>query len=46
LPIIVNGGKHRVNEEVDVQIDGWAGGCLTGAAICPEELETEARLGP
>jgi threonylcarbamoyladenosine tRNA methylthiotransferase MtaB len=46
LPIIVNSGNHRVNEEVDVQIDGFAGGCLTGAAICPEELETEARLGP
>jgi threonylcarbamoyladenosine tRNA methylthiotransferase MtaB len=33
LPIIVSGGNHRVNEEVDVQIDGFAAGCLTGAVV-------------
>ena len=37
LPIIVNRGNYRVNEEVDVQIDGFAGGCLSGAAIYPGE---------
>jgi threonylcarbamoyladenosine tRNA methylthiotransferase MtaB len=31
LPVIVSGGNHRVNEEVDVQIDGFAAGSLTGA---------------
>ena len=35
LPIIVSGGNHRVNEEVDVQIEGFARGCLIGAAIYP-----------
>jgi threonylcarbamoyladenosine tRNA methylthiotransferase MtaB len=43
LPIIVRGGNHRVNEEVDVQIDGFASGCLTGAAISEErENRSEA----
>jgi threonylcarbamoyladenosine tRNA methylthiotransferase MtaB len=42
LPVIVKGGNHRVNEEVDVQIDGFAGGCLTGAAICPGERESRS----
>ena len=45
LPIIVSGGNHRVNEEVDVQIDGFIGGCLTGAAICPGEREDRSRAG-
>lgn len=45
LPIIVSGGNHRVNEEVDVQIDGFAGGCLTGAALCPGEREDRSRAG-
>jgi threonylcarbamoyladenosine tRNA methylthiotransferase MtaB len=39
LPIIVTGANHRVNEEVDVQIQGFAGGCLTGAAIYPGACE-------
>jgi threonylcarbamoyladenosine tRNA methylthiotransferase MtaB len=45
LPIIVKGGNHRVNEEVDVQIDGLAGGCLTGAAICPGDRESRSEVG-
>lgn len=45
LPIIVSGGNHRVNEEVDVQIDGFAGGCLTGAAISPGERENRSEAG-
>lgn len=45
LPIIVNGGNNRVNEEVDVQIDGFAGGCLTGAAICPGDRESRSEAG-
>jgi threonylcarbamoyladenosine tRNA methylthiotransferase MtaB len=45
LPVIVKGGNHRVNEEVDVQIDGLAGGCLTGAAICTGEREDRSRAG-
>jgi hypothetical protein len=40
LPIIVKCGNYRVNEEVDVQIDGFAAGCLTGAAIYPGERES------
>jgi tRNA A37 methylthiotransferase MiaB len=42
LPTIVSGGNHRVNEEVNVQIDGFAAGCLTGAAIYPSENRSEA----
>jgi threonylcarbamoyladenosine tRNA methylthiotransferase MtaB len=45
LPIIVTSGNYRVNEEVDVQIDGFAGGCLTGAAICTGEREDRSRAG-
>jgi threonylcarbamoyladenosine tRNA methylthiotransferase MtaB len=45
LPIIVNGGNYRVNEEVDVQIDGFAGDCLTGAAICTGERKDRSRAG-
>jgi threonylcarbamoyladenosine tRNA methylthiotransferase MtaB len=45
LPIVVTGGNHRVNEEVDVQIDGYAGGCLTGAAICPGVREDQSEAG-
>jgi threonylcarbamoyladenosine tRNA methylthiotransferase MtaB len=45
LPIIVGGGNYRVNEEVDVQIDGFAGDCLTGAAICTGEREDRSRAG-
>jgi threonylcarbamoyladenosine tRNA methylthiotransferase MtaB len=45
LPIIVSGGNHRVNEEVDVQIDGYAGGCLTGAVINPGERENRSEAG-
>ena len=45
LPIIVTGGNHRVNEEVEVQIDGLAGGCLTGAAICPGMRENRSEAG-
>jgi threonylcarbamoyladenosine tRNA methylthiotransferase MtaB len=33
LPIIIRGGNHRVNREVDVQIDGFTAGCLTGALV-------------
>lgn len=45
LPIIVSGGNHRVNEEVDVQIDGFAGGCLTGAAVSSGECENRSEGG-
>jgi threonylcarbamoyladenosine tRNA methylthiotransferase MtaB len=45
LPIVVTGGNHRVNEEVDVQIDGYAGGGLTGAAICPGVREDQSEAG-
>jgi threonylcarbamoyladenosine tRNA methylthiotransferase MtaB len=45
LPIIVSGGNHRVNEEVDVQIDGFAAGCLTGAVIFPGERENRSEAG-
>lgn len=45
LPIIVSGGNHRVNEEVDVQIDGFAAGCLTGAVISPGERENGSEAG-
>ena len=45
LPIIVSGGNYRVNEEVDVQIDGFAGGCLTGAAISTGERKDRSRAG-
>jgi threonylcarbamoyladenosine tRNA methylthiotransferase MtaB len=45
LPIIVRGGNHRVNKEVDVQIDGFAAGCLTGAVISPEERENRSEAG-
>jgi threonylcarbamoyladenosine tRNA methylthiotransferase MtaB len=45
LPIIVTGGNHRVNEEVEVQIDGLAAGCLTGAAICPGMRENRSEAG-
>lgn len=43
LPVVVSGGNHRVNEEVDVQIDGWVGGCLTGAADVVGSAKTEVR---
>lgn len=33
LPIIIRGGNHRVNQEVDVQIDGFTAGCLTGTLV-------------
>jgi threonylcarbamoyladenosine tRNA methylthiotransferase MtaB len=33
LPIIIHGGNHRVNQEVDVQIDGFAAGCLIGTVV-------------
>jgi hypothetical protein len=45
LPVIVRGGNHRVNEEVDVQIDGYAGGCLTGAATYRRERENQSEAG-
>jgi threonylcarbamoyladenosine tRNA methylthiotransferase MtaB len=45
LPIIVSGGNHRVNEEVDVQIDGFAAGCLTGAVIFHGERENRREAG-
>jgi threonylcarbamoyladenosine tRNA methylthiotransferase MtaB len=45
LPIIVSGGNHRVNEEVDVQIDGFAAGCLTGAVISPGDRENGSEAG-
>jgi len=45
LPIVVSGGNHRVNEEVDVQIEGFAGSCLTGAAICPGVREDPSEAG-
>ena len=42
LPVIVSGGNYQVNEEVDVQIDGFANGCLTGAAIHPRARENRS----
>jgi threonylcarbamoyladenosine tRNA methylthiotransferase MtaB len=42
LPVIVSGGNYQVNEEVDVQIDGFANGCLTGAAIDPRARENRS----
>ncbi len=33
LPIILSGKTHRVNQEVDVQIDGFAAGSLTGTVV-------------
>ena len=33
LPMIIRSGNHRVNQEVDVQIDGFAAGCLTGTVV-------------
>ncbi len=45
LPVVVNGGNHRLNEEVDVQIDGYAGGCLTGAATYRRERENQSEAG-
>ena len=45
LPIIVSGGNHRVNEEVDVQIGGFAAGCLTGIVISPGERENRSEAG-
>jgi threonylcarbamoyladenosine tRNA methylthiotransferase MtaB len=33
LPIIIRCGDHRVNQEVDVQIDGFTAGCLTGRVV-------------
>jgi threonylcarbamoyladenosine tRNA methylthiotransferase MtaB len=33
LPIIIRGGNHRVNQEVNVQIDGFAAGSLTGTLV-------------
>jgi threonylcarbamoyladenosine tRNA methylthiotransferase MtaB len=35
LPIVIRSGNHRVNQEVDVQIDGFAAGCLTGTIVEP-----------
>ncbi|HET7393835.1 MAG TPA: tRNA (N(6)-L-threonylcarbamoyladenosine(37)-C(2))-methylthiotransferase MtaB [Candidatus Binatia bacterium] len=45
LPVVVKGGSHRVNEEVDVQIDGYAGGCLTGAATYRRDPENQGEAG-
>lgn len=45
LPVVVKGGSHRVNEEVDVQIDGYAGGCLTGAATYRRDRENQGEGG-
>jgi tRNA A37 methylthiotransferase MiaB len=33
LPITVHGGQQRVNQEVNVRIDGFAAGCLTGTVV-------------
>jgi threonylcarbamoyladenosine tRNA methylthiotransferase MtaB len=35
LPIVIRGGNHRVNQEVDVQIDGFTAGSLTGTVVEP-----------
>jgi threonylcarbamoyladenosine tRNA methylthiotransferase MtaB len=45
LPVIVSGGNHRVNEEVDVQIDGYARGYLTGTATYRRERENQSEAG-